>query len=395
MHQHKPISNVLIALLALINTLALSAQIQAEVLDTLPSIIWETSGLVPLGDQWITHNDSGDAPQLYVIDKTSADNLRVVSIENANHIDWEDVAVDDTYLYIGDFGNNLGDRQDLRIYRVLLSDLGGASANAEVIEFTFEDQTDFTSNSDTNFDAEALVTLGDSLYVFTKERGQMGTTAYRLPKEPGTYAASNQGSYAVNGLVTAAQYDAVTDRLWLCGYSSILIPFVALVEEVSQGSVLSGPKQKFSINTGIAQIEALSIDAEGMIYLSSEQFNRTNPPIESLSRLFRFSTDFLTEEEEEEEEEEEMPEEPLLEEGDLVLFRPQGESLLYYRLETSRPVIGRALYDTTGRQVEFTPLERLQEGPIDLSALPPAVYYLSFILTDGQLTKAFLRPGRF
>lgn len=390
----KNIFKTLLGLLLLLSSSSLMAQIQAEVLDTLPAIIWETSGLAPLGEQWITHNDSGDSPQLYVIDKTSADNLRIISIENASHRDWEDVAVDDTYLYIGDFGNNLGDRQDLRIYRVLLSDLAGSTASAEVIEFSFEDQTDFTSSAETNFDAEALVVIGDSLYVFTKERGQLGTTAYRLPKEPGSYVASNEGSYAVNGLVTAAQFDATTDRLWLSGYSSILIPFVALVEDVSQGSVLSGAKQKFSIDTGIAQIEALSIDAEGMIYLSSEQFSRTSPPIESLSRLFRFSTDFLTEEEEEEEEEE-MPEEPPLEEGDLVLFRPQGEALLYYRLETSRPVIGRALYDTSGRQVEFTPLERLQEGPIDLSALPPAVYYLSFILTDGQLTKAFLRPGRF
>ena len=141
MHLVKYIQRFLLALITLISSQELSAQIQAEVLDTLPAIIWETSGLVPFGEQWITHNDSGDSPQLYVIDKTSADNLRIVSIENANHIDWEDVAFDDTYLYIGDFGNNLGDRQDLRIYRVLLSDLVGDTATAEVIEFSFEGGT--------------------------------------------------------------------------------------------------------------------------------------------------------------------------------------------------------------------------------------------------------------
>ena len=371
-------------------------QIQVSVLDTLPFSLRESSGLAPFGQQWITHNDSGDLPQVYIVNRTDTENPRTVTIEGVTHTDWEDIAVDDTYLYIGDFGNNQGSRQNLRIYRVPLIELNASTATAEVIEFAYEDQTDFTPSPDTNFDAEALVSIGNSLFVLTNERGRLGTTAYQIPKTPGQHIAVSVGSYLVNGLVTGAQYDASTDRLWICGYSSILLPFVALVEEVSVGAFFSGNEQKFSLDTGLAQIEALSIDDTGSLYMTSELFNNTSPPIESLSRLFRFESDFLGEEEEEEEEEEgENPEEPQLEEGDLILYRANGDPFLYYRLETQRPILGLSLYDTSGREIKFTPLERLGDGPIDLSALPPAVYYLSFVLSDGQLTKAFLRPSRF
>ena len=393
MHWFKKFYRAVPLLVLLFCSQTVHAQIQTEVLDTLPQLLWESSGLAQLGNQWITHNDSGDLPQLYVFDRNSAENPRVVSIEGANHTDWEDVAADDTYLYIGDFGNNLGSRQDLRIYRVLLTSLSQESAEAEIIAFSYEDQSDFTPSSETNFDAEALVSVGDSLYILTKERGRLGTTAYRLPKTPGTFEAQNSGSYAINGLVTGGDYDPITDQLWICGYSNILLPFVAVIENVTQGGILEGPLQKYGLTTGLAQIEALALDGEGQAYLTSEQFNRTSPSIESLARLFRFDTSL--EEEEEEEEEEENPNEPELEDGDLILYRGVGETLLYYRLQTSKPIIGRALYDSTGRQLEFVPLENLTEGPLDLSLLPPAVYYFSIVLTEGRLTKAFLRPDRF
>ena len=359
---------VYISAMLLLCCTPLKAQIQTEVLDTLPQLLWESSGLARLGNQWITHNDSGDLPQLYVFDRNSAESSRVVTIQGAGHEDWEDVAADETHLYIGDFGNNNGSRQDLRIYKVPLSSLAQSTAVAEVISFSYEDQTDFTPSSETNFDAEALVSVGDSLYILTKERGRLGTTAYRLPKTPGTFEAQNSGSYAINGLVTGGDYDPITDQLWICGYSNILLPFVAVFEGVSGGEVLGGAVQKFGLTTGLAQIEALALDGEGQAYLTSEQFNRTSPSIESLARLFRFDTSL--DEEEEEEEEEENPNEPELEDGDLILYRGVGETLLYYRLQTSKPIIGRALYDSTGRQLEFVPLENLTDGPLDLSLTP-------------------------
>ena len=81
----------------------------------LPAEVIETSGLLFLNGKLITHNDSGDDSNLYEIDTITGNITRTVSVSNATNIDWEDIAQDDTYIYIGDFGNNNGTRtiQDL------------------------------------------------------------------------------------------------------------------------------------------------------------------------------------------------------------------------------------------------------------------------------------------
>lgn len=88
----------------------------------LPNEIEETSGLLFFNGKLITHNDSGDGPNLYEIDTLSGAISRVITITNATHIDWEDISQDDTYIYIADIGNNNGNREDLKIYKVLKSD---------------------------------------------------------------------------------------------------------------------------------------------------------------------------------------------------------------------------------------------------------------------------------
>jgi len=74
------------------------------------------------------------------------------------------------YIYIGDFGNNAGTRTDLKVYRVDISDyFTNDTVNAEIIHFTYADQTNFSNQIYAhNFDAEALISIGDSLYIFTK-----------------------------------------------------------------------------------------------------------------------------------------------------------------------------------------------------------------------------------
>ena len=54
----------------------------------------------------ITHNDSGDDANLYEIDSLSGTILRTISTANAKNVDWEDLAENDTHLFITDIGNN-------------------------------------------------------------------------------------------------------------------------------------------------------------------------------------------------------------------------------------------------------------------------------------------------
>jgi hypothetical protein len=64
----------------------------------------------------ITHNDSGGQANLYEIN-ASTGALRTVAITNATNVDWE-YAQDASYIYIGDIGNNFGNRTDLKIYKI-------------------------------------------------------------------------------------------------------------------------------------------------------------------------------------------------------------------------------------------------------------------------------------
>src|SRR3954451_24152951 len=68
--------------------------------------VHESSGLIWWDNQLWTHTDSGGKPDLYAVDKSTGKVLKIVTITNATNVDWEDIAQDDDYIYIGDFGNN-------------------------------------------------------------------------------------------------------------------------------------------------------------------------------------------------------------------------------------------------------------------------------------------------
>ena len=157
----------------------------------LPAQVSETSGLLLFKGKILTHNDSGDAANLYEIDSLTGNLLRTITIQNANHVDWEDIAEDDTHIYIGDFGNNNGNRTDLKIYKILKSDVETKnSISAEQITFSYEDQTDFTSKpNNNNFDAESMIVLGDFIFIFTKNWVDLTTNVYKIPKTANTHSA--------------------------------------------------------------------------------------------------------------------------------------------------------------------------------------------------------------
>ena len=42
-----------------------------------------------------------------------------LSVNKEENVDWEDITQDETHIYIADFGNNNGNRTDLKIYKIL------------------------------------------------------------------------------------------------------------------------------------------------------------------------------------------------------------------------------------------------------------------------------------
>ena len=106
----------------------------------------EVSGMVKSlrfpGDFWV-HNDSGDDPVIYRVN----DSLQIVQevfIEDAGHFDWEDISISEyqgeSYLFIGDIGDNLAVRDSVSIYLVKepLADMTSIAIEKR-ISLTYED----------------------------------------------------------------------------------------------------------------------------------------------------------------------------------------------------------------------------------------------------------------
>ncbi|MFK8007178.1 MAG: T9SS type A sorting domain-containing protein [Saprospiraceae bacterium] len=240
----------------------------------LPTQLIETSGLAFFDNQLWTHNDAGNEDKIYQIDTADGSILNTVIIANSNNEDWEDFAEDETHLYIGDFGNNDGDRMDLKIYKVLKSQLASGIATAEVIEFSYSDQIDFTpSNNNTDYDCEAFFFHNDSLHLFSKNWVDQQTRHYVMPSESGNYIAELRGSMNVQGLITGADIsdDGVVG---LIGYNFSGVNIVWLCFDYQGTDFFSGNKRKISLGLALnnSQTEAITFREGGYGYVSSEQF---------------------------------------------------------------------------------------------------------------------------
>jgi hypothetical protein len=242
---------------------------------TLHSSVRESSGLIYLNQRLVTHNDSNGEAALYEIDNSSGNVTRRVIISNAENIDWEDICNDDKYIYIGDFGNNKGNRTDLKVYKLLIADYLNTSQNtltAETIHFSYADQTDFSAGDyNTNFDAEALISFNDSLYIFTKNWTDLKTNVYALPKNPGTYQISKVDGFDVQGLISGAAYNARSGSILLTGYTSSQ-PFIVKLSGYNKSRFFSGSVERHTIQPqGSYQIEGITPIDENQYYITSEE----------------------------------------------------------------------------------------------------------------------------
>ncbi len=242
------------------------------------SDIEETSGLALVNNKLITHNDSGGKAELYEINPTTGNIDRTIQITNAINTDWEDIAVDNTHIYIGDIGNNNGNRRNLRIYKILIADfLAENSVTAELIEYSYANQESFESQpNNNNFDAEGLIAFENNLYLFSKNWTDATSNIYSLPKTPGTYAISPSETLNTNGLVTGA--DVRNNNLILSGYTQLGFPFVFTSTGFTDNSFTSGNLTRTSVSLPASrQIEGISFIDNNTYYLSSELDLFRNP----------------------------------------------------------------------------------------------------------------------
>ncbi len=261
--------------------------------DPISSILVESSGLQMVGNYLWSFNDGGGAAAIYRIDTLTNTILQTVNLSGTANVDWEDIAFDGTYFYVGDFGNNAdGARTDLKIYKFPFSaipDFTGdpvttiPSAQIETIVFSYGNQPQPlvpAPANNTDFDCEAMVVDGGKIHLFTKQWLSLATTHYIINTTlPGNYVLDPVETLPAGFLVTAADKAPGHGTIALLGYqnSGLGSHFMELLTSYTDGYYFNGNKRKINLPdaTVMGQSEGLTFKDSTYGYISNEKFVRT------------------------------------------------------------------------------------------------------------------------
>ncbi|EJL67032.1 hypothetical protein [Flavobacterium sp. CF136] len=169
---------------------------------SLPKKLKEVSGITyfPETNLIYTLEDSGNANKIYALNSDGKTN-KTITVTNAANVDWEDITKDKNgNIYIGDFGNNDNERQDLCIYKVAKNELNKENAVAEYkVSFSYPEQTEFPpKKKELFYDVEGFFEYQNYFYLFTKNRSKNfdGTAfIYKILNAPGTQKATKIGEF--------------------------------------------------------------------------------------------------------------------------------------------------------------------------------------------------------
>lgn len=246
-------------------------KIRPEYSIKLSDSIKETSGLIAFDHLLWTHNDDHDRT-IYGLDSLGKIKKKIILEQAINH-DWEEISQDSSYLYIGDFGNNLsGNREDLNILKIEKKSFLEQNPAIEKISFRYSDQADLLAQktNTANFDCEAFIVVKDSIYLFTKQWKLSKTNIYVLPNKPGNYIAQLKGTLDTKGLVTGATYFEDKKIVVLCGYSKTGKTFLYLLYDFKNQDFLSGNKRKIDLKLPFHQVEGIATK-DGLHYFITNE----------------------------------------------------------------------------------------------------------------------------
>lgn len=253
----------------LIPGMCTAQMLNARVVCRLPDSIGESSGIECRSFSSIyTHNDSGDEARFFVVD-TFGNLLNTIQLDQVTASDWEDMTQDACgNLYLGDFGNNFNTRTDLKIYKVGAEDLlKGGKVTPGIIRFSYPDQHAFPPDSSAlNFDCESMFYYGDSLYLFSKNRGSSTwCKMYVLPCYPGEYTAHLADSFNTTHWITSADINPDGSAVVLLSENHIW-----LFTEFRNRQFFKGEARHFDIP--LSQKEAVVFCSHDEIYLTDERW---------------------------------------------------------------------------------------------------------------------------
>ena len=352
----------------------------------LPQQVKETSGLLFFNGKLWTFNDSGGSAVLYAIDTTNGAVVQQITVSNVTNDDWEDITMDNQYIYIGDFGNNDGTRDNLVIYKILKSSIpinGNSSVQATSIRFTYEDQKSFVKSKNHNFDCEAVIAAGDSLFLFTKNRLDQHCHIYSLPKIPGNYQAKRKDRFNTNGLVTGADYNSETNQIILTGYTQqTYVPFLWFLFDFQGNDFFKGNKRRIELaNLFTTQIEGVSYYAPFKAFITAEKSPTFSARTFKIDNMNWTGYTHLSE-----------PESGDKKNKLVVVENPIRNKELKLRTDLMKGDFRLDIIDSVGKVVKQLFLKQTEEEilSIDVSHLKPGTYYVTAFTERKSYSTLFI-----
>jgi len=269
------LKNFLVFLVCLKLTVAQTIENVVE----LPVEIDETSGLEYFEGNFLTHNDSGGKPILYLFSE-AGELLENYLIPNAKNKDWEDLTRDEDLIYISDTGNNNGSRKKLKI---LMVDPNKNFDLVGEIKIKYKNQKNFEKRKKHPYDVEAIAALPKSLVLFSKNRKTFTTELYFIPKKEGSYSLKPKRSLPVNSLITGADYNDLLKLFALVAYNKQGEQFIYTLPNFNSKKLEELQFIKHKIPVDRAQIEAIKIIDQDTFWVTSEAKGKNSP------RLFKIT----------------------------------------------------------------------------------------------------------
>lgn len=354
----------------------------------LPSQVIESSGLFYWKDLLWTHNDSGGEAALYALDPSNGQLVRKVHVAGASNVDWEDITIDKEHVYIADIGNNNGNRRNLKIYKFPVADLEKDTVHAVSIMFAYPDQVDFSSRPNKNdYDAEALVSIGDSLYIFSKNWESARCRIYALPKSEGEQSARLLHEFFTNGMITGADFQAKDSVVILCGYNIALQPFVWILWDFNGADIWSGNKRRINLNLPFHQVEGIVWKNDGEYLFTNEEFKNiftVNSALFTMntSAWVDLSNTYIG-----------IPtsiEQDSIGQG-FRLYPNPTKNLMNLEWEKSQRIQLIEVYDNSGRTSEvWSSIPEQNTMQLDLSHYAPGQYYMVLTGVQGKYYDRFI-----
>jgi hypothetical protein len=240
----------------------------------LPKELKENSGIVADGGAiWAITDEK--VPYMYKLDQ-QGNLIQTVEISGVKMKDVEAITADADFLYVGDIGDNDGDRENRIIYKIRKSDIGSGKnvkVKAEEIEFKFKGFEEAKKKKHNEYDAEAIISMGDQLYIFTKRRTDDKTELVSIPKTAGKHVAKSITTFNSKGMITGAGINSSGSEIVLIGYESgHYNSFMILLSNFNAPNVFNGNQQRIGLtSTKIDwQTEGITFGNNDVIYFSCE-----------------------------------------------------------------------------------------------------------------------------